>query len=198
MNFNQLPNEIKEASIGLIAAGIFLLANWLKSIKFSFLEIKTKNAIFSAAEIYDILNEVSTELNASRVLIKKSHNGSGLPESAKELKVSILYEHVSDNSTKPIREDFQNVPADKAFVHTLRDVINSHWEGEPSALEEGFLKDSCKIGGVKYLHKVPIGQVSNGFFLLTVRWHKLEDVPDISKRREVLRIAAQKIREKLR
>jgi hypothetical protein len=198
MNFNQLPDEIKNAAIGLIAAGLFALTSWLKSIKFGLLEVRTKRAIFDAAEIYDILNEVSTELNASRVLISKSHNGTGLPESAKELKMSVLYEQVSEKGARTIREDFQNVPADKAFVRILRDVISASWEGSPEQLEDGILKDFCLADGVKYIHKVAIGQASNGFFLLCVRWNHLEDIPDAAKRREVLRSAAQKIHEKLR
>ena len=110
-----------------IIAAVIIVPLTLKYSKVLIRYIKSKRfeaRMNKVYEIYDVVQNLRSDLDSERVLLLRTTNGGGLPSPGKVLYASIIAEVVDSNKTKhSIRSEWQNRLVDYAYIRMLETVF---------------------------------------------------------------------------
>jgi len=138
-------------------------------------------------EIYDIMNDVVHNTSATRFLIFKTHNGSGIPSLDKEFHVSCIHSVNLGLNTKPL---YQNVSVDKSLTQMLLSLDQENIKPYVIDLEDGtkrdeYLKEIYNSEGVKFSNVYFIDSTSTGVIyasISTTEGDKFSDQESVNHR----------------
>ena len=169
LDLNPLITALGGALVG--ATGIWVAIQRQK-LKERQKNIQTADALLRMSEIYDCLNELTSETNADRALILFTSNGGGIPRASGIVNATILYELVTKHGLSPIRADFQHIPLDESYTKMLKTVIlEGSLFGTPEDLLSGFLKTQYNDEGVKYFYLWELLRTPEKYFYGALRWN---------------------------
>ena len=157
----------------LAASGIFaiLFRSFLK-----FRKVKNKKAIeqgfINSAKIAELLANFRYTAKASRVMLVASHNGNGLPEPGKPLKLSVIHEAVDDQA-KAVKSELQDVLLDEPYLYVLYRLITSddgYITVKDEEMERGVFFRLNEYLNVHDTFMIKVGPHSKNFYFVVVQW----------------------------
>lgn len=173
----------------VVIAGLREWSRWKESTRKSAIE----RAHVETADIYAVLSDITRSLGASTALVLYTSNGGGIPSPGREIKASILYEHVRNEGLSPIRGEFQNYLIDEAYTRMMARVVSEgRWVGD--ATVGGFLGELYAAQKVKLAIVLKVTNTNERFYYLSVRWAEGDVIPLPENVVPVLSGAARKIK----
>lgn len=139
------------------------------------------------ASVYPVMLDVLNKYQQiDRVVIRRSHNGDGIPVPGKQSFTTCVQEVVS-YKTSPILEMWQSIPADLEMVNILSELIvsDNHQiqmtdEGTSTSSEPGgIMTDYCAGNGIKCILSVPVLHLDSGFLFLSFCSTSTDDLKEI-------------------
>jgi hypothetical protein len=162
---DELSTGLTAIAGAIISAVAVFIKNWTQK------KIGAEHAVVDAAVAYQHLNEFGCAVNADRCLILYTSNGGGIPTAGKALYTTILYEMVFNHNLHPMRQMFQDVALDYAYVEMLQEVVrNGVWYGGPQDLKDGFLKSLYNEEGVTRSMVFKVAATKHRFYYVSARW----------------------------
>lgn len=160
------------AGCGLLAGISFAGAwgrQWLAARKIN----PVSRAVEGMAQIYDSLNELAARAECDRALIVYTANGGGIPNTRTPVYCTVLYELVHSPGLSPIRQGFQQIPADRGYVKMLQEVMTrDQFDMDTDSMPRGFLHDSYTLEGVKSARNIELLRTPERYYFLSLYWHR--------------------------
>lgn len=126
-------------NLTIISALILFLAYVLSALIYNYKDLFPKRIQIyhfdKTALIYDKINDVIANTNATRIIVFTTHNGNGMPSLLKPCKVSALY---GSNIRKDTKYLYKNLNVDEHYMRMLLRVSN----GEEVSYKVSEMKDS--------------------------------------------------------
>lgn len=143
---------------------------------------KTKSplaAIDGIVQIYDVLNEVATELGTDRVLVLYTSNGGGIPTTKTPVYTTILYELVNNQTLHTIRSKFQQVLIDNGYARMLGQLMSAGCATFTyNQVPPGFLKELYKDEKIKYAAWYELLRTPDKYYFMSLRWADSAPAPE--------------------
>lgn len=110
------------------------------------------------------MDQLREKTNIQRILILKSHNGSGVPRPGYNIKVTALYESY-EAPFKNVVEDYKNLTVDGKYILMLEDVkLYGYTAFFTANMEECLLKRIYEQEGVLWSYVFYIGRDLNNWY----------------------------------
>jgi len=129
-------------------------------------ELLFNDLISGAVKIQELIEEFTTENDASRVLLLKLENGGGVPQLGTVQHMSVLNEAINSKfktpygHIDPVKQDFQNYIIDSEYQRVMMKMITDKiFISVTSNLENGLLKKIYEINGTVKSIFFPVTQI---------------------------------------
>lgn len=149
------------------------------------LKSSAQKAVRDISIVYNHLNKILANTEATRVLILRMHNCGGVPNINSKLYSSVVHE-LAKGSRVPVGDVWQAQPLDEGYIKALVDLfVNKQLTVDTATLKSSLLKDAYETLEVKFSMVYEVASSDYEYYYMTIAFDKGQHEMTAEERHEL-------------